>query len=107
MGVKKDLVKYGTIGYIVGYDGQKPGGEVPKGSYVFPEGGINGVGVVYDNEVDALSALGTRTTYTEASLVGQKVYVLKVHKIKVSWFPFAAQHIGYRKPKSTKVTVNA
>jgi len=91
--------KLGSIGYIVGYDGQIPGGDVPKGSFVLPIGGTTEVATFHDDEQSALSELGGRTTLEQRSLGGMKTYVLKVHKVKLSWFPFAAEHIGYRKVK--------
>jgi hypothetical protein len=103
--VKKQ--KYGTVGYIVGYDGQIVGGDVPKGKWVLPIGGINVTAEFHSTEAEALAELGDRTEYQQMSLGGMKSYVLKVHEIKLKWFPFAEGHIGYRKLQDARKLVAA
>jgi len=93
--------KYGTIGYIVGYDGQLVDGEVPKGKYVLPPGGFNAQANFHLNKDDAVAELGDRTTHKDGLLGGVRTYVLKVHKVKLSWFPFAEGHNGYKKVAAT------
>ena len=93
--------KLGSIGYIVGYDGQLPGGETPKGSYVLPVGGVTEVAEFHTDEESAVAELAGRTTLEQRSIGGIKTYVLKVHKVRLSWFPFAAEHVGYRKVKAS------
>jgi hypothetical protein len=107
MARSKDSVKYGTVGYIVGYDGQLVGGDVPKGKWVLPVGGMTAKAKVFNTEDNANAALGGRTTYVEATLAGKKTYVLKVHKVKASFFPFFADKTGYKKLVDTKALVNA
>jgi hypothetical protein len=94
--------KYNTVGYIVGYDGQVIGGAVPRGKWVLPVGGINAVADFFESREDAVAALGDRTEYQQLSLSGVKRYVLKVHEVKLKWFPFAEGHIGYRKLANSK-----
>lgn len=90
-------VKIGTTGYIVGYDGQLPGGEVPKGKWVFPGDGMNATPVIHATREEALAEKGNQETVVGIGLMGVKTFVLSVHHIKVRWFPIVEGHRGYSK----------
>lgn len=89
--------KIGTTGYIVGYDGQLPGGEVPKGKWVFARDGMQAVPIIHATREEALAELGDQETVMGISITGVKKFVLSVHHIKVRWLPIVEGHRGYAK----------
>jgi hypothetical protein len=96
-GILMSVLKLGTTGYIVGYDGQTPGGEVPRGKWVFPRDGAGATPIVHATREEALAELGDDTTVVGIGITGVKRYVLAVHYVKVRWLPLFEGHRGYAK----------
>ena len=91
------VLKLGTKGYIVGYDGQVPGGDVPKGKWVFARDGMSATPIIHSTYKEALDELGDQETVAAVGLTGVKRYTLAVHHIKVRWLPIVEGHRGYAK----------
>lgn len=102
---KPTYPKYGTVAYIVGYDGQEVGGSVPSGRWVLPIDGIQGHAELFDTEEGAAQALSSLPSQTKRTITlgGTKELVLAVHKIKVRRLPINDGHIGYAKVEKVRV----
>jgi len=100
----KNLPKFGTKGYIVGYDGQEVGGDIPRGRWVLPVEGIQGHAKVHSSFDSAMEELKSLPFATKKSMTlgGLKELTIAVHEIKVKWLPINEGHIGYAKTEPVK-----
>lgn len=83
----------GTTGFIVGYDGSKPGAAPKKRGWVVPEGGMNAIPHIHATLEAAEGELGGQRVGT--GFMGRDRMVLRVFHVRVHWNPLFEGHRGY------------
>ena len=87
------LLKIGTIGFIVGFDGETADGKKARGKLVLPDGGMGASATVHETAEMADRELGGRRGYSDRG----RSYILKVHHVTVVWVPFMGGSRGYKR----------
>ncbi|BDZ52563.1 hypothetical protein GCM10025867_48040 (plasmid) [Frondihabitans sucicola] len=90
---KKAPARLFASGYMVGYDGSKPGEKARGGGWVLPEGGMDSIATLHSTFEGADGELGGRRGTTD--LFG-KPAVLRVHHVRALPFPLGKGGLGYR-----------
>lgn len=90
---RQQYPKVGTTGFIVGYDGSKPGKKPRRRGWVVPAEGLGEVPRIYDNADSAEAALGGQRVGT--GLMGGDRVVLRVFHVRVRFNLLFDGHVGY------------
>lgn len=83
----------GTVGYIVGYDGSRPGAKPKARGWVVPADGMNAIPRIHETLEAAEGELGGQRVGT--GLMGRDSMVLRVFHVRVRWNPLFEGHRGY------------
>lgn len=100
--MKKPTVVYPKLfsyGYIVGYDGSRPGGAPRARGWVVPRDGLDIVPTVHETFESAETELGGLRAWTDFF---NKPVVLRVFHVRVLPFPMGAGNLGYRTTKADR-----